>query len=306
MKLFYRKKTVDNEQKAGGGFHLPLWSFFQQKVQVVFVVVFAISVVCFAANYHSGIEDDRSLENQQTILHKNMQTAAEINGITHNITKVLSTNMDSVEESKPTMLPEYEALWQQNEDFIGWLRIEDTIIDYPVMQCTEDENYYLARDFYKEENKNGCLILDNDSNAGIGTIEQQYTNGVLPSTNLIIHGHTMKSGQMFGGLKLYRDEEYGLAHNRICFDSLYEKREYELIAVFYSQVYYQGEDVFKYYKFFQADTQEEFEDWYKNIKEMSLYDTGITAEYGDEFITLSCCAYHVEDGRFVVVGKRTK
>lgn len=306
MKLFYRKKTVDNEQKAGGGFHLPLWSFFQQKVQVVFVVIFAISVVCFAANYHSGIEDDRSLENQQTILHKNMQIAAEINGITHNITKVLSTNMDSVEESKPTMLPEYEALWQQNEDFIGWLRIEDTIIDYPVMQCTEDENYYLARDFYKEENKNGCLILDNDSNAGIGTIEQQYTNGVLPSTNLIIHGHTMKSGQMFGGLKLYRDEEYGLAHNRICFDSLYEKREYELIAVFYSQVYYQSEDVFKYYKFFQADTQEEFEDWYKNIKEMSLYDTGITAEYGDEFITLSCCAYHVEDGRFVVVGKRTK
>ena len=306
MKLFYRKKTVDNEQKAGGGFHLPLWSFFQQKVQVVFVVIFAISVVCFAANYHSGIEDDRSLENQQTILHKNMQIAAEINGITHNITKVLSTNMDSVEESKPTMLPEYEALWQQNEDFIGWLRIEDTIIDYPVMQCTEDENYYLARDFYKEENKNGCLILDNDSNAGIGTIEQQYTNGVLPSTNLIIHGHTMKSGQMFGGLKLYRDEEYGLAHNRICFDSLYEKREYALIAVFYSQVYYQSEDVFKYYKFFQADTQEEFEDWYKNIKEMSLYDTGITAEYGDEFITLSCCAYHVEDGRFVVVGKRTK
>lgn len=306
MKLLYRKKTVDNEQKAGGGFHLPLWSFFQQKVQVIFVVVFAISVVCFAANYHSGIEDDRSLENQQTILHKNMQIAAEINGITHNITKVPSTNIDSVEDIKPTMLPEYEALWQQNEDFIGWLRIEDTIIDYPVMQCTEDENYYLSRDFYKEENKNGCLILDNDSNAGIGTIEQQYTNGALPSTNLIIHGHTMKSGQMFGGLKLYRDKEYGLTHNRICFDSLYEKREYELIAVFYSQVYYQSEDVFKYYNFFQADTQEEFDDWYKNIKEMSLYDTGVTAEYGDEFITLSCCAYHVEDGRFVVVGKRTK
>ena len=204
------------------------------------------------------------------------------------------------------MLPEYEALWQQNEDFIGWLRIEDTVIDYPVMQCVEDENYYLARDFYGEENKNGCLILDNDSNAGIGTVEQEYANGCIPSSNLIIHGHTMKSGQMFGGLKLYQDKEYGLSHNIICFDSLYEKREYELIAVFYSQVYYQSENVFKYYKFFQADTQEEFDDWYNNIKEMSLYDTGVTAEYGDEFITLSCCAYHVEDGRFVVVGKRIK
>lgn len=172
------------------------------------------------------------------------------------------------------------------------------------MQCAEDENYYLSHDFYEEENKNGCLVLDNDSNAGIGTTEQEYTNGSVPSTNLIIHGHTMKSGQMFGGLKLYQDREYGMSHNIICFDSLYEKREYELIAVFYSQVYYQSEDVFKYYKFFQADTQEEFDDWYNNIKEMSLYDTGVTAEYGDEFITLSCCAYHVEDGRFVVVGKR--
>ena len=61
-----------------------------------------------------------------------------------------------------------------------------------------------------------------------------------------------------------------------------------------------------YYQFFQADTQDEFDDWYDNIKAMSLYDTGVTAEYGDEFITLSCCAYQVEDGRFVVVGKRIK
>ena len=95
-------------------------------------------------------------------------------------------------------------------------------------------------------------------------------------------------------------------HNIICFDSLYEEREYELPAVFYSQVYNKSDDVFKYYKFFQADTQEEFDDWYNNIKLMSLYDTGVEAEYGDEFITLSCCAYHVEDGRFVVVGRRIK
>ena len=158
--------------------------------------------------------------------------------------------------------------------------------------------------FDREENRNGCLILDNDSNVGVGTAEQQYANGSKPSTNLIIHGHTMKSGQMFGKLSLYEDKEYGLAHNIICFDSLYEKREYELIAVFYSQVYYKSDQVFKYYKFFQADTQEEFDDWYNNIKKMSLYDTGVTAELGDEFITLSACAYHVEDGRFVVVGKR--
>lgn len=329
MKLFYREKTVDNEQKAGGGFHLPLWSFLQQNVWIFFVIIFSLSVVGFAVSYFSGLEDDRALKNQQTTLQKDMQMAAEIDETTthdnttvttisinpveevnetttHDNTTAPTISINPVEEVNPTMLPEYEVLWQQNEDFIGWLKIKDTVVDYPVMQCAEDENYYLSHDFYGEKNRNGCLILDNDSNAGIGTIEQEYINGSIPSTNLIIHGHTMKSGQMFGNLKLYQDKEYGLSHNIICFDSLYEKREYELIAVFYSQVYYQSEDVFKYYTFFQADTQEEFDDWYNNIKEMSLYDTRVTAEYGDEFITLSCCAYHVEDGRFVVVGKRIK
>lgn len=202
------------------------------------------------------------------------------------------------------MLPEYAALYEQNPDLIGWLRIEDTVIDYPVMQTMEDEDYYLSYDFNKEANNNGCLIMDKDSVVGEGTASHQYAGGTKPSTNLIIHGHTMKSGMMFGGLKKYVEESYGREHSIISFDSLYEKREYELIAVFYSQVYMNTDEVFKYYQFFQADTKVEFDGWYENIKSMSLYDTGISAEFGDEFITLSCCAYHVEDGRFVVVGKR--
>ena len=206
----------------------------------------------------------------------------------------------------PTVLAEYASLYQENNDMIGWLKINDMLIDYPVMQTAWDEEYYLSRNFYGEENSNGCLILDTDSVAGVGILDNNYQNGQKPSTNLIIHGHTMRSGQMFGDLDLYRDEEYGIAQNIIYFDSLYEKREYELIAVFYSQVYYSNQDVFKYYNFFEADTQEEFDDWYYNIKALSLYDTGVTAELGDEFITLSCCAYHVEDGRFVVVGRRIK
>ena len=218
-------------------------------------------------------------------------------------------NTDSMSEEnivydKPDILAEYKELYEINNDIIGWLFIADSVIDYPVMQTPDDEEYYLKYDFYGEKNKNGCLVLDTDSDAGTGTKASEYLNGTKPSTNLIIHGHTMKSGLMFGKLSLYEDEEYGLKHNIICFDTLYEKREYELIAVFYSQVYYQNEDVFKYYNFFQADNEEEFDYWYNNIMALRLYDTGVTAEYGDEFITLSCCAYHVEDGRFVVIGRR--
>lgn len=206
----------------------------------------------------------------------------------------------------PVMLPEYAVLYEENPDIIGWLSIEGTHIDYPVIQTPEDEEYYLYRDFYGEENRNGSLLMDTDSAVGVGCREQAYIGGTRPSTNLMIHGHTMKSGLMFGKLSLYEDEAYGKEHSTICFDSLYEKREYELIAAFRSQVYNKSDKVFKYYQFFQADTEEEFQTWYRNIKEMALYDTGVTAQFGDEFITLTCCAYHVEDGRFVVVGKRVK
>ena len=207
---------------------------------------------------------------------------------------------------EPVILEEYTELFNQNNDLIGWLKIDDTKIDYPVMQTPGDENFYSYLDFNKEKNVNGCLIMDTDSNVGVGLKEFNYEKGTKPSSNLIIHGHTMKSGAMFGGLKKYAKEDYGLAHKIIKFDSLFEKREYEVISTFYSQVYYPHDEVFKYYTFFEANTQEEFYYWYENIKEMAIYDTGVTAEFGDEFLTLSCCAYHVEDGRFVVVAKRIK
>lgn len=217
-----------------------------------------------------------------------------------------ASHEEEADVPEPEILPEYEELYAQNHDLVGWLSIEGTNIDYPVMQTPEDETYYLTLDFYGNADKNGCLILDTDSVAGTGTASADYEDGTAPSTNLIIHGHTMKSGAMFGRLQRYAEESYGKEHSILCFDSLYEKREYELISVFYSQVFYASEDVFKYYQFFQAETQEQFDDWYENIKQMSLYDTGVSAEYGDEFLTLSCCSYQVEDGRFVVVGKRLK
>lgn len=202
------------------------------------------------------------------------------------------------------MLAEYSSLYRSNKDMIGWLKIEDTQIDYPVMQTPENEEYYMYLNFEKEENRNGSLIMDTDSVVGVGTREDDYLNGTAPSTNLIIHGHAMSDGAMFGDLPQYAEESYGKEHSVICFDSLYEKRQYQVMAVFYSRVYTTDEDTFKFYQFFQADTPAEFGNWYRNVKRLSLYDTGVKAELGDEFITLTCCSYHVDEGRFVVIGKR--
>ncbi len=188
----------------------------------------------------------------------------------------------------------YREAFLSNEDMSAWIQIPDTNIDYPVMWTPEDEEYYLYRDFDGSDNKNGCLILDTDSCVD------------PPTTNLIIHGHNMKSGAMFGNLTDYQQEAFYQNHRDIILYTEECQRNYEVIAVFRSQVFRKSEDVFKFYNFFQADTQEEFDDFYNNIKEMSLYDTGVTAEFGDRFITLSTCVYHVENGRFVVVAKEVE
>ena len=200
-----------------------------------------------------------------------------------------------------------EEVYTLNEDSAGWVKIDGTVIDYPVMQTPADEQYYLNRDFDGKYSAYGCIIADTDSVIGSGTAAEDYTDGTRPSTNIILHGHNMKNGTMFGGLDKYRDKGYEKSHPIIKFSSLYEDREYEICSVFLSQVYKKNQtDVFKYYQFFNAESEDEFNDFYENIKKLAMYDTGVTASYGDEFITLSVCAYHVDNGRLVVVGKRIR
>ncbi len=185
----------------------------------------------------------------------------------------------------------YQDSYLASEDMAAWLKIDGTVIDYPVMWTPREETYYLYRNFEGKDDQNGSLILDTDSSLDPVT------------TNLIIHGHNMRSGAMFGSLTEYEKESYCREHNIITLYTKECERRYEVLAVFRSQVYKKTDQVFKFYKFFQADTQEEFDDFYQNIKALSLYDTGVTAEFGDRFITLSTCVYHVEHGRFVVVAK---
>lgn len=204
-----------------------------------------------------------------------------------------SGDTESADSSVATPLVEnpYQDSFLANEDMAAWLQIEGTRIDYPVMWTPGDETYYLYKNFEGKEDQNGSLLLDTDSSLNPLT------------TNLIIHGHNMRDGDMFGTLTDYEDPDYCKQHNII---SLYTEdceRRYEVVAVFRSQVYKKTDQVFKFYKFFQADTEAQFDDFYENIKKLSLYDTGVTAEYGDRFITLSTCVYHVEQGRFVVVAK---
>lgn len=191
----------------------------------------------------------------------------------------------------PDVLDEYKSLYNSNKRLIGWLKIDDTKIDYPVMQTTNNE-YFLNHNFNQQTDRNGALFLDKDCDV------------LTPSTNLIIYGHHMKSGNMFGTLDKYSSEEYYKEHPIIQFDSIYEKGAYEVMYVFRSRIYNEEDVVFKYYQFIDAMSQQEFDSNMAEMAALSLYDTGVTASYGDRLLTLSTCDYYVNDGRFVVVARR--
>ncbi len=205
----------------------------------------------------------------------------------------IGINSVGLSSNEPSDIPVYfSLLYEQNPDFVGWLSIEGTPIDYPVMFTPDDEDFYLDKNFDRQPDKNGSLILQKDCDP------------VTPSTVLIIHGHNMRNGRMFAPLMNYREKAYYLKHPVIIFDTLYQQNEYEIMAVFLSQIYYKNDNVFKYYRFPQIETQEEFDYFIANIKELALYDTGVEGVFGDTFVILSTCSYHTENGRLVVVARR--
>lgn len=195
------------------------------------------------------------------------------------------------EEIILTVLDEYKTLYNKNRSLIGWLKIDDTNIDYPVMQ-SPNPDYYLTHNFNQEYDNNGSIFLDPDCDI------------VHRNTNLILYGHHMRSGKMFGSLDSYSSEKFYEEHKYITFDTIYERGTYEVMYVFRSRIYNEDEVVFKYYQFIDVDSEQEFYSNMNEMAEMSLYDTGVTAVYGDKLLTLSTCDYREENGRFVVVARR--
>lgn len=188
------------------------------------------------------------------------------------------------------VLAKYEELYLQNEDMAGWISIDGTTINYPVMQSVNEPNFYLKHNFEKEY-----------SDLGVPYIQENCD--IQTSDNLVIYGHHIKGGKMFGALESYKDKDFYEGHKTIHFDTLTETAEYEIVAVFKTVAY--SSEGFRYYDFVNAEDEENFNAYIGKCKELSLYDTGVNAKYGDRLITLSTCEYSAQNGRLVVVAKKT-
>ncbi len=185
-----------------------------------------------------------------------------------------------------------KGLQEQNPDIKGWIEIENTKINFPLLQAN-DNNYYLTHDYKKEKNKYGSIFLK--SNCNINDV----------NSNLIIYGHNMKDSEMFNSLLEYQNRAYYEEHKTVKMITENEEREYEIIAAFKSRIFYKDEkDVFRYYYTLDFKSEEEYNQYISNVKKIQLYDTGVEAKYGEQLMTMITCEYSQENGRMVVVAKR--
>lgn len=234
----------------------------------------------FYVQYSAAKESEDSFENLQAIVSGSEE-------IPDTTLVPETTTPAETEEIKPTVFDKYRPLYEQNNDLIGWIRVEGTSIDYPVMQSPSNPDYYLKHSFEKTWSDYGVPYVDGACTVGV-------------SNNLTIYGHNMKNGSMFHDLVGYTSKAFYEEHPVIIFDTVDSPGKYQVIAAFR---YNTNKESFFYNDHCDMD-EAEFAEYVENCKSRSLYDTGLSAEYGDQLITLSTCEYTYTNGRFVVMAKK--
>ena len=197
---------------------------------------------------------------------------------------------ETTEPTEPGMLPGYKEIYEMNNHVVGWIKMEGTQMDYPVMQTPEEPNFYLYRNFDKADSTRGSIYA------------REVCDINEPSDNITLFGHNMADGSMFACLNAYVSKAAWDNNSLIFFDTLNEYHTYKIFAVFKTSANIgQG---FSYHQFVDAANEEEFNEFVSTCKKLAFYDTGITPAYGDKLICLSTCEYTLDNGRLVVAAVR--
>ena len=195
--------------------------------------------------------------------------------------------------SYETLLPYYEDLKKANDDFVGWLRIPDTRISYPVMQTLNSPEYYLDKDFKKQYSASGTLFA-----ASICDVD-------MPSDVVTIYGHRMKTGAMFGSMGDFLEQDFFAEHEDVIFDTLSGRGEYKIYCLF-SEAVGTGNE-FAYYLYSVFPDEGFFDDFLGRMKGfMQIENPLYEPVYGDKVLFLSTCEYTHENGRLVMAAVRVE
>ena len=187
----------------------------------------------------------------------------------------------------------YQQLYEQNNDFAGWINVYGTVIDYPVMYTPDRQDYYLKRNFEKQSSAYGVPYV-----AEVCVLGEE-------GTNLLIYGHHMKNGSMFASLDGYRDAQFYREHPYVRFDTLAEAGLYEVVGAWLiPNAGVQNQQVDQLFRFLFAQSEAEFEQDREAVQKNFFVDTGISVSYEDKLLALVTCDYSYNDSRIVVIAKR--
>ena len=247
------------------------------KITFIQILLFCVCIVCV----YLYIDEHRDKSNDKT----------RIEAIQTEVTPT-PQNDDTESDSEQYRINRVKDLYTRNNDTVGWVRIKDTAIDYPVLQNTQSNAYYLHRDFDRQHSSSGIPFMDYQCKSD------------ATSDNTIIYGHNMRNGTMFHDLLKYADNAFYESHKIITFDTSSSVGEYEIFSVMRTKVGSKNE--FKYYDFVEAKSPGEFDVFIRTCKENSIHASDITPQYGDKILSLSTCSYNTDNERFVVFAKKIK
>ncbi len=238
--------------------------------------------------YHQG-----GLTIGQSDPNQEVQEQASTEGAEENAGGTSTENTNAETSFEPVMLPEYRKLYEINSDIVGWLNIGDGLLSTPVMQ--RDNEYYLTHDFYGEEDKHGQVFLDK------GNSPQ------LTDDNTILYGHNITSDRsMFNILARYKDTEFAAEHPVIQLNTLYNRRQYAVAAVYIVSTRPEHGELFDYISYLKFSTRDAKQAYIAQIQKRSLIDTGVKMTADDRLLTLSTCTYEFADARLVVVARQLR
>lgn len=251
-------------------------------ILMLLIVILAISSYFFIKELVKNKKETDIFEDLQEIVENPENTTNE-----NQFTDILKNEEGNLSSENTYNL---ESIAKINSDIIGWIKIDGTNIDYPIMQ---NGDYYLHKDIYKNYSSHGTPYL------------APFCN-VKKSDNLIIYGHHMKDNSMFSQLEKYKNYNFYLNHKYIKFFTIEDgktiENNYEVMIAFKTIAY--SDEGFRYYSYTDFQNYEDYEEFVENCRNLEFYYTGVVGTHQDKYITLSTCEYSQKNGRMVVVAKK--
>ena len=196
------------------------------------------------------------------------------------------------DDANVTLKKSFDNLSLINEDIKGWIKIDNTVIDYPVLQSS-DPTFYLDHNYKKEYSRYGSIFIDSECKEGIH------------SKNIILHGHHMRDGQMFADILKFADLNFYKSTPAISFNTKEYISKWKIFSIFKTNTKPEQGEIFNYLAVAFANDAS-FLNFIDNLKIRSLLDINVDIIASDQIMLLSTCSYEFDDARTVLAARRVR